>query len=471
MAKMRMSTFIKEYAASINRGDAAAFIGAGMSVPSGFVDWKGLLSDLATEIGLSIEKEEDLLAVAQYYVNEKNNRIKVTQTIKDAFSQATQENKSVSVFSKLNIKTVWTTNYDHVLEEAYESIGKRVDVKKSNKDLVLYDDDASVCIYKMHGDVSCPEETVILKDDYENYFNSRRGYVTTLKGHLLSKTFLFVGYRFADPDINNILSWIRQLSDGTKRNHYWITKRVSESDEDYQYLLGKQDLIINDLTRYGIETILVDSYSDIPIIFEKLYRECNRKNIFISGSCDCPPDSWDKQDVDTFVSSLSEVLVDSKMCITTGYGLGIGSSVISGALRAINKNKYAHFDKYLKMYPFPQSVSNPQKEWNNYRHCIEENCGVAIFVFGNKKTEKDDIIIADGVISEYEIAKSKELVLIPLAFTGYAAEKIYKYMVDEKQKYPYLDGFWDRLAERQSVEEPVKIIKDILKRAEEIYNE
>lgn len=463
MAEKRMADFIREYAAAINRGDAAAFLGAGMSVPSGFVDWKGLLSGLAEEIGLSVEKEQDLLAVAQYYVNEKNNRVKVSQTIKNEFSLAKQENKSIAAFSKLDIRTVWTTNYDHVIEEAYESAGKRVDVKKSNADLVLYDEDASVCIYKMHGDVSCPEDTVLLKDEYENFFNLRKGFVTTLKGHLLSKTFLFVGYRFADPDINSILSWIRQLSEGSHRCHYWITRRVKEEDEDYQYLLGKQELIINDLKRYGIETVLVDDYSEIPMIFDNLYREYNRKNIFISGSCACPPDSWTEHDVDEFVSCVAEKLVDSKMCISSGYGLGVGSSVISGALRAINRNKYAHFDKYLKLYPFPQNLSDPQKEWNAYRHHILEKCGVVIFMFGNKKDKDENIVIANGVISEYEIAQANNLILIPLAFTGYAAEEVYNLMLSEKQKYPYLEEFWSELTQKHNVEETIKMISKILK--------
>ena len=50
---------IRNYAKAIREGNAAIFGGAGLSRPSGFVDWKGLLRPLASDIGLDVEKEKD----------------------------------------------------------------------------------------------------------------------------------------------------------------------------------------------------------------------------------------------------------------------------------------------------------------------------------------------------------------------------------------------------------------------------
>lgn len=61
--------FITDFVVEIKNGDAAIFAGAGLSVSAGFVNWKGLLKDLAEELGLDIEKEHDLIGVAQYYFN------------------------------------------------------------------------------------------------------------------------------------------------------------------------------------------------------------------------------------------------------------------------------------------------------------------------------------------------------------------------------------------------------------------
>ena len=58
--------FIREYTKAIREGNAAIFAGAGLSRPLGFVDWKGLLKPLADSINLDVNKEHDLLSVAQY---------------------------------------------------------------------------------------------------------------------------------------------------------------------------------------------------------------------------------------------------------------------------------------------------------------------------------------------------------------------------------------------------------------------
>lgn len=57
-----------------------------MSASSGCVNWKQLLKEIAEELELDIEKESDLVAVAQYYYNRSgNNRARLNEIIKDAF--------------------------------------------------------------------------------------------------------------------------------------------------------------------------------------------------------------------------------------------------------------------------------------------------------------------------------------------------------------------------------------------------
>jgi hypothetical protein len=40
-----------------------------LSIPAGLVSWKDLLRDIAKEIGVDVDKEVDLISVAQYHVN------------------------------------------------------------------------------------------------------------------------------------------------------------------------------------------------------------------------------------------------------------------------------------------------------------------------------------------------------------------------------------------------------------------
>ena len=65
----QQKAFINSFVNEINNGDAAIFAGAGLSASLGFVNWKELLKDLAQELHLDIEKEHDLVTVAQYHFN------------------------------------------------------------------------------------------------------------------------------------------------------------------------------------------------------------------------------------------------------------------------------------------------------------------------------------------------------------------------------------------------------------------
>lgn len=86
------NVFIKNYLSALNNGDAAIFAGAGLSAPSGCVNWKQLLREIAEELELDIEKESDLVAIAQYYYNKNGcNRTKLNDIIKDKKSAISQE--------------------------------------------------------------------------------------------------------------------------------------------------------------------------------------------------------------------------------------------------------------------------------------------------------------------------------------------------------------------------------------------
>nr|VFK24359.1 MAG: hypothetical protein BECKLFY1418C_GA0070996_11751 [Candidatus Kentron sp. LFY] len=60
------SQFIKRYAEALVSGDAALFAGAGLSRDAGYVDWRDLLREIAVDLELDIDRESDLVALAQY---------------------------------------------------------------------------------------------------------------------------------------------------------------------------------------------------------------------------------------------------------------------------------------------------------------------------------------------------------------------------------------------------------------------
>ena len=471
---VKIENFVKEYTKAITEGYAAIFAGAGLSRSSGYIDWKNLLKPMAEEIGLDVEKENDLVAVAQYYRNAKGNRNQINQAILNNFTAETKENKNVNIITELPISTYWTTNYDCLIEEGLKSNNRKADVKVTEKNLSNNICDRDAVVYKMHGDVRDPDNAVLTKDDYDKYGVSHSLFRTALRGDLISKTFLFIGFSFEDPNLDYIISSIKVLLDESVRDHYCILRKVCKSDYDdeqrFIYDSVKQDLRIKDLQRYGIQTILIDDFREITSILLKIKRCCLLKNIFVSGSSAAGylPSGWDETKFSNFLFKLGRSLVEKGYKIVSGFGLGVGSLIVNGALEEIMSSKYKHLDDYLSLRPFPQiAVGSVTREelWQQYREDIIDDVGIVIFLFGNKLVD-GKIINANGVLQEFGIAKQKNKYVIPVGGTGGASELIYAEVQQHIDEYSYLKDFLDVL----STADPEKLTQAILEIINNIGN-
>ena len=69
---------------------------------------------MAEELELDIDKEYDLVTLAQYYINHKSgNRSKINDIILNSFSQTANTTENHRILARLSIDTFWTTNYDN----------------------------------------------------------------------------------------------------------------------------------------------------------------------------------------------------------------------------------------------------------------------------------------------------------------------------------------------------------------------
>lgn len=429
--------FIAKFSSEIEEGNAAIFAGAGLSVAAGYVDWKGLLTPLANKLGLDIDKEHDLVSVAQYHCNEDaGGRHDLNQLLINQFCSGHIVTENHKILARLPIKTFWTTNYDRLIEKSLEGARKIADVKYTNQHLTLTKAKRDAVVYKMHGDVEHPDEAILTKDDYERYHKDYAPFITALSGDLVSKTFLFVGFSFTDPNLDYILSRIRINFNRTQRTHYCIFKKVNRSsyktDDEFHYEELKQKLSINDLKRFHIETILVDDYDKIKTILQAIEDRFRQKTIFISGSANTYG-SLEQASAENFIKKMSQTLISQEHRIVSGFGLGVGGHVISGALEEIYKNKGLALHDQLILRPFPQG-EDAKKQWELYRKDMLAYAGIAIFIFGNK-IEDNQIILADGVKKEFDIAKEKGLKLIPIGATGFMAEKLWNEIRNKFEEY------------------------------------
>jgi hypothetical protein len=427
------TTFIREYTRELHNKNAAVFAGAGLSMASGYVDWKGLLQEIIRDLGLDPDKEHDLVTLAQYHCNRAGgNKTSLTQAIFNHFSPTKTPTKNHQILARLPIHTYWTTNYDKLIEKALEEAKKVADVKYTLKQLSVTRPDRDVAVYKMHGDVDHPADAVICKDDYESYPLKMSAFVAALRGDLVEKTFLFLGFSFTDPNIDYILSRVRVQYEQHQRHHYCLqktaSKRSNESDDEFKYRQLKQDYFIRDLKRFGIYTVLVDEYSQITSLLEKLAASYKRSSIFISGAAE-DYGSWNRSDAEAFLHKLSYQIASRKNRIITGFGVGVGGAIINGALAYLNDAGKTISDEHIVMRPFPQVATggaNLADQWTEYRKAMIDYAGVAVFVFGNKRDLSGNVVLSNGMKQEFDLSVQAGLHPLPIGATGFIAHELWK---------------------------------------------
>ena len=194
----------------------------------------------------------------------------------------------------------------------------------------------------MHGDAKQPHEAVVTKDDYEAYTTKRQLFSTALQGDLVSKTFLFLGFSFSDPNLAYILSRIRVLLHENRRDHYCLLKRVQRKDfkrqRDYEYARTKQELEISDLGRYGIIGVRLDSHQEMMAVLNRIERRYRANQIFVSGSAETYA-PWKENEARQFLHELSAGLAENGFGIVSGFGLGVGPAVINGVLDQLERSR------------------------------------------------------------------------------------------------------------------------------------
>ena len=482
---LEINAFINDYIKCLREDCAAIFAGAGLSASLGYVDWKGLLRTPARRIGLDVDKETDLVTLAQYIYNEDRSKQPLAELIKNNFVSSNNINENHEILTKLPIKTYWTTNYDSLIEDALIKSGKKPDVKKTVKDLTTIVSKRDAVVYKMHGDICNASDVVLIKDDYELYEIKNQLFTINLKRDLISKTFLFIGFSFEDPNLEYILSKMRILMDGYSRKHYCFFKKINrvkypegeEGEKKFQYDKIKQELKCADLKRYSIHSLLVDEYTDITQILKKVENGFRKDHVLISGSAEVF-DEFGIHDIAPFefIHNLSSGISKLGCKIITGVGKGIGSAVLNGVLDYMHKTYTRKVDDHIILRPFPLYATknnNFEEVKRDYRRQMVDIGGIAVFVLGNKVVN-GETQIADGVIEEFEIAVEKGLNVIPIGATGYASEELWKKVIEKFEAFypnnPELKEYFELLGSKEMTsDEIIKTVCKIIIELKEMY--
>lgn len=426
---MDKKILIKRYCEALNEGRAAIFAGAGLSAPAGFVNWAGLLKDVAEELNFKIEPHTNLVELAQYYVNETKSYHELSAAILNKFPSSADPCENHRILASLPIDVYWTTNFDKLIEKSLQEADKVYDVKSLPTNLAVSKTGSQVTVYKMHGDVDNPDKTILTRDHFEQYPYTHQAFLNNLNYDLTNCTFLFLGLSFDDPNLKHVLKYVRYLYKENQRTHYYLLKRLEranfDSDEAFNNEVRGQELFVEDLKNYGIQTVMIDRYEEITEILKEIKERYLRRTVFISGAAyDYSP--YGEREFKDFITDLSGELIKNGFRIVNGYGLGLGNEVIAGALLELKK-QHKPVDGNLTIRPFPQGIPNPKDVWPLYRKEMISLTGVTLFFMGNKEEPKgsSNVINSPGCRNEYELSLDNGNFLIPVGATGYMAEELY----------------------------------------------
>lgn len=219
----------------ISENKVIPFVGAGASIEQLGIDWDEICDSMASEISI-INKNN--INTAQIYVEKKG---------KEAFSKFLKEKLEIIEFDdkkgtvhlfllSLNCYYYYTTNQDNIFEKCLQKYQRNFNLLHTIDSFTNHQMNY-VSIYKFHGDLNYPETIVFTTSDYEKRNISTNDIKTynpldlRLISDAITKSFLFIGYSFRDPNIIEIFIHLKNIFSGSLPKSYLIQ---FEGNQDFE---------------------------------------------------------------------------------------------------------------------------------------------------------------------------------------------------------------------------------------------
>jgi hypothetical protein len=199
----------EELKRSCERGFVIPFVGAGMSKSAGLPDWKEYLLNLCDEAALSQDAIRERLEIQSDYegaMHEIIQRMTMNRFERDferSFQVPATISGAITLIPKLFDCSVITTNFDRVVERAYENEGKAFVEKVTGRGRASAFFRAIPAgdryLLKLHGNIDNAAERVLNRDEYATAYGNEGDVNMTcplpklLKRLFTSYSFLFLG--------------------------------------------------------------------------------------------------------------------------------------------------------------------------------------------------------------------------------------------------------------------------------------
>ncbi len=208
---------------AMESGQCVLFCGAGIghnvTTPDGLKapDGKALATAVAEKFGIAAGDEPNLAQVSQVAVIRKG-RPELDAFLTKILADLSPDDSLAWLFN-LRWRAIFTTNYDRVIQRAYEinpNPPQRPITISSTVQFANYDARFEVPIYHIHGCLFDPRSAHVLitDDDYARFREKRHMMFEVVKQEFAKSSVLYIGYSNSDPNWKTVLEELRSEFQG-----------------------------------------------------------------------------------------------------------------------------------------------------------------------------------------------------------------------------------------------------------------
>ncbi|WP_249030795.1 SIR2 family protein [Roseinatronobacter thiooxidans] len=205
---------MEDFICQVNPEKTVLLFGAGASVPSGAPGVKDLITHYAEKYGLDSSLS---LSEITFLAEKKASRRKIITDLRNFFPHVKPKGAILKI-SRWRWKSIFSTNYDTLVEQAFEKANKSCRVYSSNFDFHIDDDHFDCELFKIHGtidkDISDGNHSriILTADDYDQTEEFREQLYDRLRGDLAGADLIIIGHSLSDPDMDELVRRAAKLN-------------------------------------------------------------------------------------------------------------------------------------------------------------------------------------------------------------------------------------------------------------------
>jgi hypothetical protein len=445
LTSVNFEDFVDQYGRAVDARRATVLLGAGASIGAGYPSWNKLLEPLRNELGVP-DTFVDLTQIAQYLENTTHGRERLVANICSAIGSIPPEPTEIHrLIAQIPLDEIWTTNYDQLIES-------------SSPEAVVIDQESAFTdalansrrVYKMHGSIRYGDTSpvggtanlVISSNDFDLYDISHPRFSRLLQAQILTRSFLFIGFSFTDPNFDAALRLVRLTAADRLMDHFAIIKRRPDDGDLFDHQAA-------DLMRSGVHVVEVAEYDDMTALLRRVVARTRPIRLLISGSSSMSGsseqavDSGDRYpaveeipaDLASIATSLGEKLGQAGISVTTagllgataGYALirSLGEDYDATRMMLVRRHNDAEIDRPNIRQG---SITFVGEDPKSLRDSVFDQVRAVVVLGGGS-----------GTLDEVKRARLRDMGIVPLARSGGVAHQLWEEMRIDLGQY-FLGG-------------------------------